>query len=526
MEFLGIEFTYKQLDELSNKFAQILIANGFQRGDKIGLSLPNIPQYVVALLGSLKVGCVVSGVSPLLSENQMHYQLNDLEAKGLVTLDAIFEARLTKIAEQLPKLKLVVCASIGDYLPAIKRILGKALKKIPSGKVFPLPGKTVVNYAAVMKDTSYSTDLPEDKATPDDLAYILYTGGTTGPPKGAMLTHRNVVSDLLISQKWVNWEHGKGIALSAFPFFHIAGLFFCENCVFLGWPQILIPNPRDTDHICKVMAKYRPTLVANVPSLFQMLLKNPKFAQLDHSRLENCVTAAAPFPIESQKELEKAVGAGKLLEVYGMTETSPLTTGNPSKGVRKLGSIGLPFLNTDIKLIVPETGKEAAIGEAGEICVKGPEVMKGYWNKPEETKNAIDKDGYMHTGDVAIFDEDGYLRIVDRLKDMIIVSGFKVFSSKVEDVIVKHPAVDMVALIGIPNPERPGSENVKAFMTLKPESKGVEDKEKLKKEILDWLKDKLSPYEVPKTIEFSDALPLTVVGKIDKKELRKKARGA
>ncbi|HME55706.1 MAG TPA: AMP-binding protein [Candidatus Lokiarchaeia archaeon] len=377
LEFLGVEITFKQLDEYANKFAHILIANGFEPGDKIGINLPNIPQYVVALLGSLRAGCVVSGVSPLLSESQMQYQLADLEAKGLITLDAIFEQKVTKIADQLPDLKFIICTSIGDYLPPIKRTLGKLLKKIPSGKVFPLSGKTVSSYLDEMKDAKYSVDLPEDKATPDDLAYVLYTGGTTGPPKGAMLTHRNAVSDLLITQKWVTWERGNGIALSGFPFFHVAGLFFCESCINLGWPQLLIPNPRDTDHICKEMAKYRPTLLANVPSLYQMLLKNPKFAQLDHSRLKNCVSAAAPFPVESQKQLEKVVGPGKLLEVYGMTETSPLTTGNPDKRVRKLGSIGLPLLNTDIKLIVPETGEEATIGDPGEICARGPQIMKG-----------------------------------------------------------------------------------------------------------------------------------------------------
>jgi long-chain acyl-CoA synthetase len=524
MEFLGVEMTFKQLDEYSNKFAQALIANGFKRGDRIGINLPNIPQYVIALLGVLKAGCVASGVSPLLSEGQMQYQLVDLEARGLVTLDAIFAARLVKIADKLPDLKVVVCTSIGDYLPAIKRVLGKLLKKIPSGKVGPLPGKTVLNYADLMKDPRYSTDLPEDKATPDDLAYILYTGGTTGPPKGAMLSHKNVVSDVLIAMKWVSWEHGKGVAVSGFPIFHVAGLLFCEVCIFLGWPQLLIPNPRDTDHICGVIAKHKPTMVANVASLWQMLLNNPKFAQLDHSRLVTCISGAAPFPAASQERLEKVVGAGKLLEVYGMTETSPLVTVNPCKGVRKLGSIGLPLINTDIKLIVPETGKESAMGEPGEICAKGPQVMRGYWKKDEETKNVIDKDGYIHTGDVGIFDEGGYLRIVDRLKDMIIVGGYKVFSSKVEDIIVKHPAVEMVALIGIPNPERPGSEIVKAFMTLNPEHKNVENKERLKEEILAWLKDKLAPYEMPKTIEFADTLPITNVGKVDKKELRKMER--
>nr|MDO8116629.1 AMP-binding protein [Candidatus Sigynarchaeota archaeon] len=524
LEYLGIEMTFKQLDELSNKLAHVLLQNGLVKGDRVGINLPNTPQYMIALLGILKAGCIVSGVSPLLSDEQMRYQLDDLGAKALITLDAIFEARVLKIIDKLPRLQVIIATSIGDYLPKIKQVLGKALGKIPKGKVTPLPGKTVLNYVDAMKDARYSTDLPEDTATPDDLAYIQYTGGTTGPPKGAMITHRNAVSDVIITQKWVSWEKGKGVAISGFPFFHIAGLYTCESCMILGWPQLLIPNPRDTDQICKVMGKYRPTMLAHVPSLFQMLLKNPKFAQLDHSRVENCVTAAAPFPVESQKKLEEAVGKGKLLELYGMTETSPVTTMNPAKGERRLGSIGLPLPNTDIKLINPETGKDVAIGEPGEICVKGPMVMKGYWNKPEETKNVIDSNGYMHTGDVAVFSDDGYLNIVDRIKDMIIVGGYKVFSSKVEEVIVKHPAIDTVALIGVPNPERPGSEIVKVFVILAPGTV-VDDENALKNEIQSYLKDKLAPYEIPKIIEFRKELPLTTVGKVDKKELRKKERG-
>ncbi len=524
MEFLGVEMTFKQLDELSNKFAHVLLQNGLVKGDRVGINLPNTPQYMIALLGILKAGCIVSGVSPLLSDEQMHYQLDDLGAKALITLDAIFEARVLKIIDRLPELQVIIATSIGDYLPKIKQVLGKALGKIPKGKVTPLPGKTVLNYTDAMKDARYSTDLPEDTATPDDLAYIQYTGGTTGLPKGAMITHRNAVSDVIITQKWVSWEKGKGVAISGFPFFHIAGLYTCESCIILGWPQLLIPNPRDTDQICKAMGKYKPTMLAHVPSLFQMLLKNPKFAQLDHSRVENCVTAAAPFPVESQRKLEEAVGKGKLLELYGMTETSPVTTMNPAKGERRLGSIGLPLLNTDIKLINPESGKEVAIGEPGEICVKGPMVMKGYWKKPEETKNVIDANGYMHTGDVAVFSDDGYLTIVDRIKDMIIVGGYKVFSSKVEEVIVKHPLIDTVALIGVPNPERPGSEIVKAFIILS-QGTSVEDENSLKEEIQSYLKDKLAPYEIPKMIEFRKELPLTTVGKVDKKELRKQERG-
>jgi long-chain acyl-CoA synthetase len=436
-----------------------------------------------------------------------------------VTLDAIHAGRLVNIAGRLPRLKLVVAASVGGFLPGIKRFLGKLLGKIPKGAVTPLEGKTVMKIESVIKSGAYPSGPPAVEVGPEDTAYIQYTGGTTGLPKGAVLSHQNVMADLLITQRWIGWEAGKGLACSGFPFFHIAGLFFNINCVYLGWTQVLIPNPRDTDHICAEIEKYRPTTLVNVPSLFQMLMANPKFRQLDLSCVEQCICAASPFPEEAQKEFESIVGDGKLLEVYGMTETAPLTVMNPSRNKKKLGSIGLPILNTDIKLLDPGTGEEVPVGEPGEICVKGPQVMVGYYQKPEETAKAIDKDGYMHTGDVAVFDEEGYLRIVDRTKDMIIVGGFKVFSKKVEEALTAHPAVEMIALIGVPNPERPGSEIVKAFITVTP---GYEyEEEALKKDLLNFAREHLSAYEVPKAFEIRDELPLTTVGKLDKKRLRK-----
>jgi len=476
---LGVEVTFGELDTYSNQFANMLIDNGFKVGDVVGINVANIPEYPIALVGAMKAGCIVSGVSPLLSDVQMQYQLSDLGEGGkqvaLVTLDAIFAGRLVNIHTKLPQLKLVITTSIGDFLPKIKAVLGKAIGKIPKGKVTPLTGKTVLNF------------------------------------------HK----DLLIVQKWLGWEPGLGIACSGFPFFHIAGLFFCVNCLYLGLTQILIANPRDTNHICAELGKYEVTTLVNVPSLFQMLLKNPKFAKLDHSSIEYCISAAAPFPVESQKQLEAIVGKGKLLEVYGMTETSPLTTMNPAKGKKMLGSIGLPLPNTELKLENPETGEIVPLGEPGEICVKGPMVMQGYYNKPEETNKAIDKDGFMHTGDVGVMDDEGYLKIVDRTKDMIIVGGYKVFSSKIEDIISKHPAIDAMALIGVPNPDRPGSELVKAFIQLDPDYSYDGNEEALKESIKSFSKENCAPYEVPKMIEIMEELPLTTVGKVDKKLLRK-----
>jgi long-chain acyl-CoA synthetase len=518
--FMGVEVTFAELDKYANRFANMLIACGIRKGDAVGINLPNIPEYVIAWLGALRAGCAVSGVSPLLSAQEMEHQLKDCRAKCLVTLDAIFAARVTGIASALPDLKVVVAASVGGFLPVIKRTLGKWLKKIPSGKVTPLEGKIVHLFPDIIKKGKYPDTDPGVKITPDDIAYIQYTGGTTGPPKGAMLSHRNAVSDLIIIQTWLDWEKGKGLALSAFPLFHIAGLFFCENCIYLGWTQVLIANPRDTDHLCAEMAKYKPTVLANVPSLYQTLIANQKFSKLDHTNLKVCISAASPFPEESQKVLEGIVGEGKLLEVYGMSETSPLTTGNPSKGKKKLGSIGLPLLNTDIKLVDPTTGEIAPVGQPGEICTKGPQIMVGYFNQPEETKHVIDTDGYLHTGDVAIMDEEGYLRIVDRTKDMIIVGGYKVFSKKVEDILTEHPAVGMLAIIGVPNPERPGSEFVVVYVNPDPSYQFDGNESAMKEDILKFAREKLAPYEVPKKIEIVKELPLTAVGKIDKKKLR------
>jgi long-chain acyl-CoA synthetase len=523
LAFYGTEISYGELDKLSNEFAHMLIENGMRKGDVLGINTVNIPEYVIGILGALKAGIIVSGVSPLLSAIQIEYQLNDLGAGGkqvaLLTLDAVFAGHITKIYSKIPSLKLVITTSIGGFMPKMLAFLGKLVGKIPKGKVTPLEGITVLEYHKQVKG-NYPNDLPDAKVTPDDIAFIQYTGGTTGPPKGAKLSHRNFVADIKIFQHWLSWEFGTGFGLSGFPFFHIAGLFTCANIIMLGWSQILIPNPRDTDHIIKEMLKYRPTVMANVPTLYQMLLKNPKFKKIDKDMIDYAISAAAPFPKESQEIFEGVIGEGKLIELYGMTETSPLTIGNPSRGKKKLGHVGLPFPNVDFKLVEPDTGKEVPLGEAGEICVRGPMVMEGYINKPEETKKAIDSDGFMHTGDVGIMDEEGYVRIADRTKDMIIVSGFKVFSAKLEDTLTKHPAIEMIATIGVPNPDRPGSEIVKAIIQIAPDY-DYDNEESLKEEIIAFAKEECSPYEVPKIIEFTEELPLTTVGKVDKKLLRK-----
>jgi long-chain acyl-CoA synthetase len=522
LHYMGTAISYKKLESCSDRFAHMLLENGMRKGDVVGIHLPNIPEFVIAWLGALKAGCAVTGVSPLLSTEEMVFQLNDSGARALVTLDALFAAKLVGVAHQIPALKVVVAAGIAGFLPKIKGFLGKLLKKIPTGEVKPIPGKTVLTMEQVIRGNRFSARPPDVSLTPDDLAYIMYTGGTTGAPKGAMLTHRNILADIEIVMQWMQLDPKGGTCLSAYPMFHIAGLFFCSCAVYMGWGQVLVPNPRDTDHICKEMARFRPGFIANVPSLYFLLMSNPKFKALDHSGVEICISAAAPFPEESQRQFEQIVGQNKLLEAYGMSETSPLTVMNPAKGQKKLGAIGVPLPNTDLKLVVPGSGEIAGIGEPGEICVRGPMVMKGYHNNPRETERAVDVEGFMHTGDVAVQDENGFLRIVDRVKDMINVSGFKVFSKKVEETLARHPAIDMIGIVGLPDPEKPGSEIVKAFVMVK-QAFSSEPQEALSAAIRSFAKEKLAAYEVPKFIEIRSELPLTAVGKLDKKKLRQAA---
>jgi long-chain acyl-CoA synthetase len=521
--FMGLEINYSVVEERSNQFANMLIDTGFKKGDIVGINLPNIPEYLISAIGALKVGCIVSGISPLLSDMQMLYQINDLGAGqknvALVTLDAIFEGRLTKIASKTPDLKLVVATSIIGSFPKEQQEKIRAVREIPSGKVTSLEDITVMDYwdDVIAK---YNSNPVNIKISPDELGFIQYTGGTTGPAKGAMLTHRNVVANMNISNAWLHLEKGVSGAVSGFPFFHIAGLSMGLNTIYNATFQVLIPDPRDTLTINNAIKQYKPRLLVNVPSLYQLLMNTRKFKRLDHSTLETCISGASPFPVESQKNLESIVGKGKLLEAYGMTESTALISMNPFEGEKKLGTVGIPLLNFDIKIVDPDTGREVPLGQPGEICAKGPMIMVGYYNKPEETKNSI-IDGYMHTGDVGVMDEDGYITIVDRTKDMIIVGGFKVFSAKLEDTLTKHPAIGTIATIGIPNPDRPGSEIVKAYIQIDPNYEYDGNETALKTDITKFAKENCAPYEVPKIIEFSQELPLTAVGKIDKKQLRK-----
>ncbi len=519
--FMERMIPYREVFDMVQRFASFLQHNGLQKGDVVAISLPNCPQYLVAHAGTIIAGGVSSGLSPLLSTNEVTYQINDSGAKFFVTLDAVYERVLTKILGTLPKLECIITSNISEYmgLSRIKVVLGKALKKIPTGKVTPWPGKLVISFKEVI--TAPAAVSAVDINPLQDLALLYYTGGTTGHPKGVELTHRNITANLVQVQNWSESEFGKDVFLTAFPFFHLAGMMMCNFALFDANPQVLIPNPRDTDHLIKAWIKQCPNIIANVPSLYHMIMNNPLSRTMPSEVLDAVrfyISGAAPFPAEIIRQFETKMHAeNKVLEVYGMTETSPLLTSNPFKGHKKIGTVGLPFQDTIIRILDLETQRPAELGKPGEILCKGPQVTRGYRHQPEETAHAIDKDGWLHTGDVGVMDEDGFITIVDRVKDMLIVSGFKVFSVHVEDLLMKHPAIELVAIIGIKDSARPGSEIVKAVIKLKT---GFTPTPEVQADIKKYAEEHLSKYENPKMWEFRDDIPLTAIGKVSKLALR------
>jgi long-chain acyl-CoA synthetase len=512
LHYMGNAITYRELDTLSNKFARFLLDTGSAKGDFVAVHVPNIPACYIALTGIQKAGCVYQGMSPLLTPEELEYQLNDSGCKVIVTLDLLFEKLSAVIAKT--SVKTVIVTSIADYLPLVKKIPGLLLKKIPTGKIHPIPGVTVLRFSDVLKGRS--GDLVQVKVDPASPCVMVYTGGTTGNPKGALLSHNNLVHHILQNYSWYGFTKGGETLLCPYPMFHMAGCFISMTCISGGGSYILIPNPRDMQSMVSAIKKYNPTAILAVPTIYIEMMKLPGFRALDLSRIKYFISGSAPFPSENIKEFENLVG-GKLIETYGLTETTTCIAAPPFRGTKKVGSVGIPIMDTWVKIVDTDTGEPVPPGMPGEVVVAGPQVFSGYHNQPEETTNVL-KDGWFRTGDVGIMDKEGYLSIVDRIKDMVNVSGFKVFTRVVDEVLVEHPDIAMAATIGLPDPKRPGSEIVASAVVLKP---GRQKSEELKTEITSYLQSRLAPYKVPRRIEFVDQLPVSNVGKILKKDLRK-----
>lgn len=502
--YMGCEITFECLDILSNKFAGYLRKKGIDEGSVIAVHTPNIPACYIALLGIQKAGCVYSGVNVLLRPDEIKSQLNDSGAAVLITTDTHYDDVAQIIGDT--GVETVLIASVNDFLRE------SSVNKRYEGK---FNGKEFGRFMAALDGVS-GNPVRQGRA-PDDTSLIMYTGGTTGPSKGAVLTHKNIVSHLVQMTHWFNQDIGTYTYLYAFPMYHQAGNFMAMWCYAIGATNILVPEPRNLQFIVSTIKKYRPNAILNVPTIFIDLMKMPEFRDLDFSNVNWFISGAMPFPVENIREFESIVGNGKLVEVVGMTETSPVLTALPYRGLKKPGSVGLPLSDTEIQLIDPENSQPVAQGDAGELVARGPQVFtKGYLNKPEETANVL-RDGWIHTGDLCTMDEDGYFQVVDRLKDMVSVSGYKVFTRQIDDLLSEHPDVYMAATIGIPDAGRPGSELVASAIVLKP---GREKNEKTREDIINYTRVKVAPYKVPKIIEFVDDIPMTSVGKISKRELR------
>ena len=507
---LGKTLTYGDLYTLSGHFAAYLQKHsGLQPGDRIAIQMPNVLQYPIAVFGAMRAGYVVVNTNPLYTPREMEHQFNDSGAKALVCL-----ANMAHMAEEVvPKtgVKHVIVTELGDMLPPLKRVLINAavkyLKKmVPS---YNIPGMVRFN-DAMAKGRSLS--LAEASPASGDIAVLQYTGGTTGVAKGAMLTHRNLVANMLQAKALMgsNMIDGEEVVICPLPLYHIyAFTFHCMAMMVSGNHNVLITNPRDIPSFVKELSKFQFTGFVGLNTLFVALCNDAAFRALDFSKFKVTLSGGMALQLATAERWKQVTGCD-ICEGFGMTETSPVATVNPISNIQ-LGTIGIPVPSTLCKVIDAD-GNELPLGERGELCVKGPQVMKGYWQRQEATDEILDAEGWLKTGDIAIIQEDGYLRIVDRKKDMILVSGFNVYPNELEDVMATLPGVVQCAAIGVPD-EKSG-EAIKVFLVKSADSTLTE------KDVIAHMRSSLTAYKVPKHVEFRDALPTTNVGKILRRELR------
>ena len=505
--FYGKEMAYRELDAAASRFAGGLRRIGVKAGDRISVLMPNCPQFVIAFFGILRAGAVVVQTNPLYTPRELEEMYRDAGVETVVCVDLFFK-NVAK-ARESTGVKRVVVTDIKEYLPGLLAALYPIKKKKDHGKIVIPEAPWVHGFQALLA----AGPLTVEPADVDDVAVLQYTGGTTGTPKGAMLTHRNLVVNTHQAIAWFpGLTPGREVFMCAIPFFHVYGLTTALlGAVHIAAKMVLHPNPREIEAIMKLITKTKPTIFPGVPTMYVAIVNHPKIAKYDMKSVKACIAGAAPLPPEVRRRFESITG-GKLVEGYGLTEASPVTHANPIFGLYKEG-IGIPLPDTDAKVVDLETGtRDLPVGESGELAIKGPQVMKGYWNKPEETANVMTRDGWLLTGDIAVMDSDGYFQIVDRKKDMILCSGYNVYPREVEDVLFTHPAVKEAAVIGVPDPYR--GETVKAFLVVKDGMTATRE------DVVAFCKERLAPFKVPKQIEFVKELPKTMVGKVLRRKLR------
>ncbi|MFC4800235.1 long-chain fatty acid--CoA ligase [Neobacillus sp. GCM10023253] len=492
LSFYGKKISYKELSSLAFAFTSAIQQNQVQKGDRVAIMLPNCPQYVVAYYGILNAGGIITQVNPMSVERELIHILNDSGAETMVVLDALYP-RVKSVQAQTP----------------LKNIIVVSLQ--PSGQDFA-PDRS---FESFLKEGN-GTVVPVEFEPEHDVAVLQYTGGTTGRSKGAMLTHRNILANVLQCQEFFKheMEFGKEKCLTVIPLFHVFGMTSCMNLsIYTGAESIMLPR-FDLEEVLNTIKTEQPTTFPGVPTMYVALTNHPKAEEYGLNCIRTCNSGSAPMPVELLREFEGKTGA-QILEGYGLSEASPTTHCNPPFAARKTGSVGIGVPSTEYKIVDLSTGtEEVPTGELGEVIIKGPQVMKGYWNMPEETANTL-KDGWLYTGDIAKVDEDGYLYIVDRKKDMIIAGGFNIYPRDIEEVLYEHPSVQEAVVIGVPDPYR--GETVKAYVVLKAGKTATED------EIIQYCRENLAAYKAPRNVEFREQLPKTGVGKILRRSLREEA---
>ncbi|MDH5224783.1 MAG: long-chain fatty acid--CoA ligase [Actinomycetota bacterium] len=522
LAFFGAHMTYAELLREVERFSAVLAGLGVRQGDRVGMILPNCPEYVITFFACQRIGAVAVGNNPLYTERELEHQISDSGAKVMIVLDQIYH-RFGKIRDAAG-VQEVIAVKLNRYMKAPIRWLAPLKFKADARKAgTPLPFIPADHSVRWWADLMRSAGPAPPEATIADpareVAALVYTGGTTGLSKGAMLSHLNLVANARQAAAWLDVvRQGEDGIVAALPFFHSFGTLVMDFSMTKAAKLILLPR-FEIDMALKAMSKEKPSLFPGVPRMYIALNQDPRTPKHDLASLKACISGAAPLPMAVAKRFEEITGGAKVVEGYGLSECSPVTHANPLVGERKEGSIGMPLPDTDVKLVdLDEPDREVAQGERGEMCIKGPQVMLGYWNRPDESGLVI-RDGWLHTGDVAIMDEQGYFRIVDRIKDMILVSGFNVYPTEVEAVLFHHPKILKCAVVAVPDDTT--GERVKAFIVLKPGETATAE------EIVAWCRDPdqgLTGYRVPKEIEFRDELPETLIGKVLRRVLQDEER--
>lgn len=508
IHFMGRELSYEELYQSSMKFANYLQKLGIQKGDRVSIMLPNCPQAVISFYGILYAGGVVVMTNPLYTEREIAYQMKDSGARAIIGLDILFP-RISKVLKETD-LENVIVTGIKDYLSFPKNLVYPFIQKKQYGMNVKVEHRGINHLFTEIMKTAQPTVAETPFDFDEDLALLQYTGGTTGSPKGVMLTHKNLISNATMCDSWLyKTTDGEETIIGIIPLFHVYGLTtVLILSVMQGNKMVLLPK-FDPETALKTINKQKPTLFPGAPTLYIGLMNHPDIAKYDLSSIEACLSGSAPLPAEVQEKFEALTG-GKLVEGYGLTETSPVTHSNLVWGERTKGSIGLPYPDTDCKIFQTGTTNPVPNGEIGEIAIKGPQVMKGYWNKPEETAATI-VDGWLLTGDLGYMDDEGHFFIVDRKKDMIIAGGFNIYPREIEEVLYEHEAVQECVVAGIPDPYR--GETVKAYIVLKEGYTVTEE------EFNQYCREHLASFKVPRVYEFRKELPKTAVGKILRRSL-------